>query len=61
VQEKYATLDKLGYMAFEDNIVDVEARKEQAKKLYQDTAVELHYRSTLVDQQYFNRNSTLQA
>jgi hypothetical protein len=61
VQDKYATLDKLGYVAFEDHIIDVEARQEQAKKLEQELAVEAHYRSTLADQHYVNRHSTLQA
>lgn len=49
VQDKYATLDKLGYVAFEDHIIDVEARQEQSKKLEQELAVEAHYRSTHAD------------
>lgn len=61
VQNKNATLNKLGYVAFEDHIIDVEARQEQAKKFEQELAVGAHYRSTLADQHYVNRNSTLQA
>lgn len=60
VQDKYAKLDKLGYVAFQDHIVEVDARQEQAKKEEKDMAVEAHHRSTLADQHYVNMHKTAQ-
>lgn len=60
VQDKYATIDRKGYIAFKDHIIDVEAREEQATKFEQELAVEAHNRSTLADQSYVNRHSTMQ-
>ena len=61
VQDKYARLDKLGYVAFEDHLIEVEARQEQVKKIEQELAVEAHARSTQADRDYVNRHITLQA
>lgn len=49
VEDMHKHLNKLGYIAYEDHIKDVEARQEQAKKEEEILAIEAHARSTLAD------------